>query len=385
MATPPPPKYAAVGTSPSVRVTNAVKARNFPSQKLKGQVAMVNPHFAASLQPHGPNLQLPANSKVSQGEYHDFVNKAAPFGTLPDTLSGEISGPPHKPYVLATVHGKGNGELKDFEGVRAVDAPYADHVHVLPDTLLIPGSPSSVFYSGADGILKLNDVKIDASSLPDHSDQAMAIAAGKAALTAATASKGRTATVPDSPIAHFGAALGYTLEPLGKPAEDGSTHVLKTPKGSSLPTPSPNEIVKAATASLKSTAPPNVVLVTTPTDTPITGLLSVTTAPRSAGDAISVEIENHALHTGIQPADNLVRTRVHVDTHEPHDLRRLTGAAKGDSDESSSSSSDDDDDDGDRNTGKTPKNDDSDDDDDDDVPRRHETRVSGKNHGKRHR
>jgi hypothetical protein len=385
------PKYVAVGTNSSV-VTGQVEERPVVSKKQNNAtIASIVPKSAWPFQPvarEGEDLKLPPNSKVAVDAYHEFLNKAAPFGNVPKEVSGVITGQPYQPYAVATIHGTGNGEAKDLHGVELKNAPYKDHAHVLPHTMLLPGQHSSILYADKNGDLKLDGLEINEASLPDHSAQAMAIAAGKAAVTANTASKGRIATVPDSPVAHFGKALGYTLEQLEKPTEDGSTHMLKAPKGSSLSAPTPTEIVTAATNKLKETSPPNITLITTPspsTSSPIKGVLTVTTVPRSAGSAIPVEIQSHALHTGTQ-SDGLVQKRVHRDTHAPHDLRRLTGATQddGDSSSSSSSSSDEDEDDGPRNTGKTPKGGDSDDDDDNDMPRRHETKSHSKSHGKRH-
>lgn len=364
-----PPKFAAVGTDQRVKVTGTVRSREYNSAS-KGRVALTHLHTAATFHPEAADIEHPAKSQVPVETASEFKNLAAAYGHRPESFDIELQGPPHTAYALATIHSDGKNK-KDLVGIKASNLPTDDHRAVLPSKLLFEGSRTSFFHSDREGKFKAENVIIDPASLPDHSKQALAIGGGLDAITANTASKGRTATTPDSALAHFATSLGYTLEELPKSLETGETHTIKAPKGSKLPPPTPAELVTAATKKLKETSPPNWLLVSEHGNA--TALVTTTLVPNDAGDGVAVRTSNKAHHTAIDAATNSIVARV---DHQTHERPRATGAVKGHDDSSSSSSSssssdsesDDDDDGKGRNTGKLPK-----DKKDEEMPRRHKS------------
>lgn len=365
-----PPKYVAVGTDQPVTVTGVVRSRAYKSAS-KGDVALVHLHTAATFHPDAADIEHPAKSQVPVETASEFKNLAAAYGHRPESFSIELKGPPHTAYALATIHSDGKNK-KDLVGIKALNMPTKDHHVVVPPKLLFEKTPHDIVFSDAKGELKLENIAIDPASLPDHSKQALAVGGGLDAITANTASKGRTATTPGSPLAHFATSLGYTLEELPKSLETGETHAIKAPKGSKLPPPTPAELVTAATKNLKETSPPNWLLVSEHGNA--TGLVTTKLVPNDASDGVSVRTSNKAHHTSLDAATNSIMARVDQQTHE---RPRATGAVKGHDDSSSSSSSsssdsgsdDDDDEDGKgRNTGKLPK-----DKKDEEMPRRHKS------------
>jgi hypothetical protein len=119
----------------------------------------------------------------------------------------------------------------------AVNDPHKDSAHIVPEGTLVAGKPATVLYTDHNGILTLDKLKIDPASLPDHSNEALAIAAGHEAIKAATDSKGRVVTTQDSSLHQLAVEQGYKVEPLSKPVGDAA-HVVKKPSSAATTSPS---------------------------------------------------------------------------------------------------------------------------------------------------
>jgi hypothetical protein len=322
-------------------------------------------HGSAAVVPTQEHIDHPEDSTVDIELADRLKHQAARLGVVPDRITGTIkTAKPFQPVVLGSMH------ERTLQGITAVNDPHADSVHIVTEGTLLPGAPATVIYTGHDGSKEI-DIQIDPKSLPDHSNAALAAAAGLEAIKAATDNKGRAVTTEESPLHQFAVAQGYKVEPLGKPVGD-ATHVVKKPSsaGDDKPKPTPTAIVEQALAEMSKTSPPNAMLVS---PQKLAGHLTLTMVPRPADrDDTTVPVGTVEVHHTEKSKDgpaSAVARRLHAVTGKDHRVTGRvpkTGKADSSSDDSgSSSSSSDDDDDKPRRSGKMAAGSSSDDDDDD--------------------